>query len=157
MMAELWGDIERDIESSCRHFGMAIEGFAQVRGRSNDRERYFRTAAFMHAMLAGYTSFESAMKRLTGLLDEALPTGHDWHKTLVDRLAEPIAGQRPAVLDDERLLIAIDALRDFRHIAAHAYDRFDEDRAAVAVLKAETFLAGIGPALARFRAAIDPD
>lgn len=157
MMTQLWGDIERDLESSYHHFRMAIEGFAQIKDSANDTERYFRTAAFMHAMLAGYTSFESAMKRLTGMLDEILPTGHDWHKTLIDRLATPIAGQRPAVLDDEKLLIAIDALRGFRHIAAHAYDRFDEDRAAVAVSKIGTFLAGMAPALARFRAVIDPD
>ena len=157
MMAELWGDIERDVESARLHFGMAREGFAQLKTASDDRERYFRRAAFMHAMLAGYTSFESGMRRLTGLLDEALPTGSDWHKTLIDRLATPIQGRRPAILDDERLLIAIDALRGFRHVAAHAYDRFDEERAAVAVHKAEVFVEAIGPALARFRAAIDPD
>ena len=157
MMAELWGDIERDVESSRRHFGRAIEAFAEVGKATSNRERYFTRAAFMHAMLAGYTSFESAMRRLTGLLGEHLPTGPDWHKTLIDRLAEPIEAQRLAVLDDEKLLIAIDALRGFRHVAAQAYDRFDDDRAALAVSKAEVFLAGIGPALACFRAAIDPD
>ena len=94
---------------------------------------------------------------MTGLLEEPLPAGHDWHKALIERLAAPVAGQRPAVLDDERLVIAINALRGFRHVAAHAYDRFDEDRAAVAVLKVEVFSAGICPAIARFRAAIDPD
>ncbi len=155
MMAVLWGDIERDVESSRRHFGLAIEAFAEVKTAASDRERYFTRAAFMHAMLAGYTSFESAMRRLTDLLGEHLPTGPDWHKTLIDRLAEPVDGQRPAVLEGDRLLIAIDAR--FRHVAAHAYDRFDDDRAALTVSKAEIFLAGIGPALARFRAAIDPD
>lgn len=157
MTAELWRDVERDIESSKRHFAMAIDGFAEVKHSSSERERYFARAAFMHAMLAGYTSFENAMKRLTGLLDEQLPTGRDWHRTLIDRLAEPVVGQRPAVLDDQRLLAAIDALRGFSHIAAHAYDRFDEDRAALAVHKAEVFVKAIGEALARFRAAIDPD
>ena len=157
MMAELWGDIERDLASSRMHFEMAVEGFGAVEGSPSDKERYFRRAAFMHAMLAGYTSFENAMRRLVGLLGEEMPAGHEWHKGLVDRLATPLAGRRPAVIDDERLLIAIDALRGFRHVAAHAYDRFDDDRAALAASKAEIFLAGIGPALARFRAAIDPD
>lgn len=157
MMAARWADVERDIAGSRRHFGMAVEAFAELRSASGDRDAYFRRAAFMHAMLAGYTSFENAMRALTGLLDEPLPTGPEWHKVLIDRLANPVSGQRPAVLDDERLLVAIDALRGIRHVAAHAYDRFDEDRAAVAVLKADIFLAGIGPALAHFRAAIDPD
>ena len=157
MMAELWRDIERDLESSCRHFGKAIEGFARALNVSDDEERYFRRAAFMHAMLAGYTSFENAMRRVTGLLDETLPIGSDWHKSLIDRLAEPIEGRRPAILDSDRLLIAVDTLRGFRHVAIHAYDRFDDDRAALAAAKAEVFVAEIGPALARFRAAIDPD
>ena len=111
----------------------------------------------MHAMLAGYTSFEAGMKRLAGLLGEPIPTGADRHATLIARFSEPLTGLRPAVLDDATLLGALDGLRGFRHVAAHAYDRFDEDRAALAVRDAETFLARIGPALARFRAAIDPD
>jgi hypothetical protein len=157
MMAARWADIERNLANSRRHFAMAVEAFVEVRTASSDKERYLRRAAFMHAMMAGYTSFESAMKDLTGLLEEPLPAGHDWHKALIDRLAAPVAGQRPAVLDDERLVIAIDALRGFRHVAAHGYDRFDDDRAAVAAAKAEIFIAGIGPALAGFRVAIDPD
>ena len=87
---------------------------------SDDEDRYFRRVAFMHAMLAGYTSFENAMKKLTGLFDEALPVGYDWHKSLIDRLAEPVEGRRPAVLDSERLLIAVDNLSGFRHVAMHA-------------------------------------
>ena len=43
----------------------------------------------MHAMLAGYTSFENAMKQLTGLLGENLSMGPDRDKTLIDRPAEP--------------------------------------------------------------------
>lgn len=157
MMAARWADIERSLATSRLHFGMAIEAFEEVKSATSDKQRYLRRGSFMHAMLAGYTSFENAMKDLTGLLEEPLPAGHDWHRALIERLAAPLAGQRPAVLDDERLVIAIDALRGFRHVAAHAYDRFDDDRAAVAASKAATFMAEIGPALARFRAAIDPD
>ncbi len=39
----------------------------------------------------------------------------------------------------------------------HTYDYLDHDRAALIVRDAEFFLSEIGPALARFRAAIDPD
>ena len=64
MMAARWADIERGLASSRRHFAMAIEAFVEVRNAPSDRERYFRRGAFMHAMLAGYTSFENAMKDL---------------------------------------------------------------------------------------------
>ena len=157
MMAVLWGDIERDVADSRRHFGKARQMFERLRGQSATEEYYFQTGAFMHAMLAGYTSFEAGMKRLMALLGEPLPTGSDWHSMLLRRLAEPVRGMRPAVIDDPDLLVALNGLRGFRHVAAHAYDIFDEDRAEVTVAQAQIFESSIGPTLARFRAVIDPD
>ncbi len=157
MMAVLWNDIERDVSSSRRHFAKAIEVFGHLRGASGEENYYFQTAAFMHAMLSGYTSFEAAMKRLLALLGEPLPSGSDWHTALVQRIATADVGSRPAILDDAALVRAVSGLRGFRHVAAHAYDEFDEDRAALAARDAETFLAEIDPTLARFRAIIDPD
>ena len=157
MMAILWADIDRDIAASRRHFGKALQMFDRLRGQSGTEEYYFQTGAFMHAMLAGYTAFEAGMKRLMGLLGEPLPQGSDWHSTLLLRLAEPVAGMRPAVLDDHRLLVALNGLRGFRHIAAHVYDLFDEDRAALTAVHAALFNASIDAVLARFRATIDAD
>ena len=94
------------------------------------------------------------MKRLLALLGEPLPSGSDWHTALVQRIATADVGSRPAILDDAVLVRAVSGLR---HVAAHAYDEFDEDRAALAARDAETFLAEIDPTLARFRAIIDPD
>ena len=156
-MAVLWGDIERDVADARRHFGRARQMFERLRGQGATDEYYFQTGAFMHAMLAGYTSFEAGMKRLMALLGEPLPTGADWHGTLLRRLAEPVREMRPAVIDDARLLVALNGLRGFRHVAAHAYDLFDEDRAEVTVAQALLSESSIESALARFRAAIDPD
>ncbi len=75
---------------------------------------------------------------------------------LLRRFRTATPGSRPALLD-ERLYRAADELRKFRHVAIHVYDDLDLDRAALLVRDAEVFLSEIGPALARFRAAIDPD
>ena len=157
MMAVLWEDIERDVADSLRHFGKARQMFERLRGQSATEEYYFQTGAFMHAMLAGYTSFEAGMTRLMALLGEPLPTGADRHSTLPRRLAEPVREMRPAIIDDRDVLVALNGLRGFRHVAAHAYDLFDEHRAEVTVVQARRFATSIGPALARFRAVIDPD
>ncbi len=154
MMAVLWKDIERDLALSRHHFSKAVELFRLVQATSVD---YAHTMAFMHAMLAGYTSFEAGMKRLLSMLQEPLPTGSDWHIALVHRLAEPEPNSRPAILDTEPLVAAVNRLRGFRHVAMHLYDDFDEERAALAVRAAEVFLVEFDPALARFRAVIDPD
>ena len=157
MMAALWSDVDDDIASSRHHFTMAIDIFDRLARIAPGRDRYMVTAAFMHAMLAGYTSFESGMKRLLLMMEEPLPTGGRSHADLVRRISESQEGLRPAILPELALQRAVQGLMGFRHVAAHAYDLFDEDRAALAARDAETFLAGIGPALARFRAIIDPD
>ena len=156
-MAMLWSDIERDLASSQRHFTLAVEMFDEVHDAVPSREQYVRTMGFLHAMQSGYTSFEAGMKRLLGLLDEPLPMGPEWHKALLRRLEEPALGSRPALVEDPALRRALHGLLAFRHVAAHVYDEFDGDRAALAAQNARVFLAGIGPALASFRAIVDPD
>ena len=156
-MTMLWDDVDRDLVSARRHFGMGVALFADLRASTPGRDRYAAMMAFLHAMQSGYTSFEAGTKRLLTMLDEPLPTGAEWHEDLVRRIAVPVLGSRPALLDDRALHLAVSGLLGFRHVAAHVDDELDDDRAAVAVRHAETFLAGIGPSLARFRATIDPD
>lgn len=156
-MAMLWNDVERDLASSRRHFTLAVEVFDELHDMLQSREQYVRTMGFLHAMQSGYTSFEAGIKRLLALLDEPLPTGSDLHKALLRRLEEPAPGSRPALIEEPALKRALRGLLAFRHVAAHVYDEFDRDRAALAVKDARVFLAGIDPALARFRAIVDPD
>ena len=66
-------------------------------------------------------------------------------------------GSRPALVDEPALQRAHRGLLAFRHVATHVYDDFDRQRATLAVQDARVFLAGIGPAFARFRAIVDPD
>lgn len=149
MMALLWDDIQSDLESAKAHFAQAVALYGTGVGD------YVPSMAFQHAMQAGYTSFETAMKRLLHLLDEPVPAGPDWHAVLTKRLGRAVAGRRPAVIDDG-LLGRVEELRRFRHVAMHAYDDFEPRRAALPVEAAEAFLAGIDRAMATFRAAVDP-
>ncbi len=156
MMAELWDEIDRDMASAERHLS---------NGASLFRRKGFGTAlpvdeademAFMHMMQSGYTSFEAGLKRILLLIGEEQPKGSQSHADLLRRFQTVKVGDRPALLD-ERLFRAATELRKFRHVAMHTYDYLDHDRAALIVRDAEFFLSEIGPALARFRAAIDPD
>ena len=156
MMAELWDDIDQDVASARRHLTNAVslfraKGFATANPPGEADEM-----AFMHMMQSGYTSFEAGLKRILLLLGEQLPLGSQSHADLLRRFRSSTAGSRPALLDD-RLFRAANELRKFRHIAMHVYDYLDHERAALVVRDAETFLDAIGPALARFRAAIDPE
>ena len=119
------------------------------------RRRYEAGMAFQHAMQAGYTSFEAAMKQLLALLEEPEPVGPDTHAALLRRLGQPIKGVRPALFD-AALLTHLSELRRFRHVAMHGYDEFEPARATGAVDAARACLRGLAPALAAFRAALDP-
>lgn len=156
MMAERWRDIGDDLASCKRHFAEAVAVFRKNEGRMSLADSYLEVMAFQHAMQSGYTSFESALRRLLALLDEALPQGPDWHGVLLRRVSEPLEGRRPAVLSEATADAAEELLR-FRHVAMHSYDRFSERKAEIAVDSAEMFLSLVDTDLAAFRAAIDPD
>ena len=156
MMAELWDDIDQDMASARRHFTNAVSLFRSKGFASGSPPDEVDEMAFLHMMQSGYTSFEAGLKRILLLIGEELPLGSQSHADLLRRFRSAMAGSRPALLD-ERLFRAATELRKFRHVAMHVYDYLDHERAALVVRDAETFLAGIEPALARFRAAIDPD
>lgn len=156
MMAERWRDISDDLASSMRHLTEATALFRRNAGRMSLAESYLEVMAFQHAMQAGYTSFESALRRLLAFLDEGLPQGSDWHAVLLRRVSEPLEGLRPAILS-KTVADAADELLRFRHVAIHSYDRFSERKAEIAVEAAEAFLSLVDAEIAAFRAAIDPD
>ena len=156
MMAELWGDIDQDVAAARRHLANGVSLFRAKKFGGDVPTDEVAEMAFMHMMQSGYTSFEAGLKRILLLLSEEQPQGPQSHADLLRRFRFPGAGNRPALLD-ERLFRAATELRKFRHVAIHSYDYLDHDRAALLVRDADTFLAEIGPALARFRATIDPD
>ncbi|SFC50229.1 hypothetical protein SAMN05428997_107170 [Bosea sp. CRIB-10] len=156
MMAERWGDIRADIAAAKRHFAAAERIGRQEAIDTATDAGYDAAMALQHAMLAGYTSFELALRRILALLDEDAPVGPDWHAALIRRVSTPIANARPAIISPKLAGDAAELMR-FRHVAMHSYDNFDFERARTAVAAAGRFLARIDDDLATFRAAIDPD
>jgi len=74
-------------------------------------------AAFLHNF---YNAIENCLVRVAHGIDEAVPTGHGWHRLLVDQMSAPIEGIRPAVLDGQ-LAAETDEYRRFRHAFRHMY------------------------------------
>ncbi|RMF27044.1 MAG: nucleotidyltransferase domain-containing protein [Chloroflexi bacterium] len=67
-----------------------------------------------------YTGVESIFERIAVYLDERLPRGAHWHADLLDQMAEPERGKRPAVID-EALRVRLGNYLSFRHFFRHAY------------------------------------
>jgi HepT-like protein len=153
-----WADVESDVVAVALHFGNAVD--LHARGGfniENQLEKYARGYALMHAMQSGHTSAESAMRRILDILREDRPTGEDWHKALIARLAKPLTGEhaRPALLPHEVASDLYETL-GFRHRAMHSYGDFDASKAAPAIEAAARLKDSFAAAVAEFRAAVDP-
>lgn len=153
-----WADVNASAESATKHFRSSLELFALGGFDAPGLDGYRASMAIMHSMHAAHTSAEAALKRVLDILGEERPSGEDWHETLINRLASSLTGahMRPAVLPRE-LAAALHMTRQFRHVAAHAYDRFDASRAAPAIRAAAYVAEHLLPAIDRFKAVVDPE
>src|SRR6056297_3065876 len=67
-----------------------------------------------------YTGLEKIFRLIALELDGDLPSGEDWHKRLLDRMAAKIEDLRPPVIDGELKEQLAEYLR-FRHLFRHMY------------------------------------
>ena len=119
-----WTDVDRDIDLALKHFGMADRIFQADGFDAPDLDGYKSSTSFMHAMGAGYTSVENALKRILDILGETPPSGDAWHRDLIERVSRPMGGSnaRPAFFDDEMRRDLLECLR-MRHRVRHSdYD-----------------------------------
>jgi hypothetical protein len=117
-------------------------------------DKYGFEMGFMHAMQSGQTSMEAALLRILALCGEEAPSGLRWHTDLINRAASAL-GERQAILGPDAARAAHET-RQFRRIAAHAYDSFERTRAVTAVESAALLIELLPAEIARFRQAIDP-
>ena len=148
-----WIEIDAAVASAARHFSGAAQIFDAARPGRGLRA-YVTEMAFMHAMQAAHTSLESALVAILGLFGEEPPSGAQWHADLIRRVAQGVDA-RPPVLPDA-LAAAANETRQFRHVAARAYDDFDWERAGRAVTAARRLAAELPEAIRHFRNAADP-
>ena len=92
----------------------ALEALAEEPGQVE----LMALAGYVHGF---YTGVESIFERLAVGLGEGLPRGEYWHVDLLNQMADPQAGRRPAVIDGPLRARLREYLR-FRHFFRHAYD-----------------------------------
>jgi hypothetical protein len=73
-------------------------------------------AAVLHSF---YTGVENAFKRVCVESGSALPSGHNWHRQLLDSMTKP-EPCRPAVISDS-LRVLLRGYLDFRHVFRSGY------------------------------------
>jgi ribonuclease HepT-like protein len=85
-----------------------------------------------------YSGIERVLERIALALDGELPTGHDWHARLLERMATDVESVRPRVLSEE----VAESLRPYlrlRHLFRNIYGaelRWDRCRSLVSGMEA---------------------
>lgn len=154
MTDDRWLEVEDDVADAVAHFSSACQIYRTFNFAAPGIEGYAASMAFMHAMQAGHTSFESALVRILTMLGEDRPSGDQWHADLIRRVARPLAS-RPAILTAE-VAKAADETRRFRNVAVRNYAGFDVERAGPAVTAAEKLTVHLPNAIRMFRDTMDP-
>src|SRR3990172_4067153 len=79
-----------------------------------------------------YTGLERILELVATEVDQALPTGPNWHQELLRLAATPIPSLRPAVISDATRY-QLDRYRGFRHVVRNIY-AFELDKEQIAPL-----------------------
>ncbi|MBF0372350.1 MAG: hypothetical protein HQL39_02915 [Alphaproteobacteria bacterium] len=67
-----------------------------------------------------YTGIEKILRMIAREIDDYVPDDESWHRSLLQQMALPLEGVRPAVLSPDTFRL-LDALRGFRHRVRDIY------------------------------------
>jgi hypothetical protein len=115
-------DLERVVER--------IERAAEVR-RQPTGERDFTLDSAALNLHDFYNGLERILTQIAAEMDQSTPTGHDWHRALLEQMTLELPRTRPQVLSTE-VATRVDEFLRFRHVVRHTYvfarepDRVDD-------------------------------
>lgn len=142
----LKSEVRSDIETA-RHLAKEAADMFHLKSEPRPNETIYATALLLHHF---YSAFESAFERIAKALDGDLPSGVDWHRQLLQRMALDIDDVRPAVLSPSAV-VALDEYRRFRDVVRHAYQSpLQEDRLQRLVEQLPTVLQATDAAVGSF-------
>ena len=97
-----------------------------------------------------YAGIERLFEIITDVVDQAKPTGANWHQELLRQMTVDVPGIRPAVLSEANRN-ALDEFRGFRHVVRNVYSyNLDPVRIGLLVKNLTTLSAGVHAELLAF-------
>lgn len=113
--AALRADIDREVRNLERLLCELNEILSTTPEGSAVRVR--ATGSVLHDF---YTGVERVFRQIGVKIDQDLPMGEDWHIRLLQRMAVPMEGIRPRVID-EKLEAELEEYLRFRHLFRNIY------------------------------------
>jgi hypothetical protein len=117
-------DIEADLAEVAREATLLEAAAARaaplLAADADPIARYIHVSAVASGTERIYSGIEKALTRVARDIDGHVPSGADWHATLLRRLTLEVPDRRPAMLSAETYRL-LDGLRAFRHRVRHSY------------------------------------
>jgi len=94
-----------------------VERFLTLALQSDEDAYWDAIALNLHGF---YSGVERILTEIAREIDEATPSGRDWHRALLRQMAWEVPSRRPAILQQETRE-CLDEYRRFRHIVRNVY------------------------------------
>ncbi len=112
----LSGRIQTEMSDLARVVARCARIFAKAQ-ESGDTDWLDGVALNLHAFYAGV---ESIFEEIARDLDDALPGGSEWHRSLLMQMAAELPGIRPLIIG-RTTRDCLDTYRGFRHVVRNVY------------------------------------
>lgn len=122
----LAGRIRRDLED----VRMSADRAQTIWQRYEETEDPYYVDAAALNLHDVYVGLERLFEEIAREVDQSVPEGPHWHRTLLDQMASSISDTRPAVISGD-VRQKLGAYRGFRHVVRNVYSvEFDPDQVA---------------------------
>ena len=120
------GRIRQELEVLDRVVARTERAIAAAQQRPEDQDLYIDAAAVnLHDFYAG---LERTFRLIAAVVDQSVPSGHDWNRELLRQMTVTLPRVRPPVFSAEAAKTMDEYLR-FRHIVRNIYAfEFDMER-----------------------------
>jgi hypothetical protein len=112
----LRGRMRQELTDLERVVSRAVE-LAQKAQQTGDDGYWDGVALNLHSF---YTGAERIFEEIAKEIDRAMPSGSDWHRTLLVQMSAEIPSVRPPVISQETRH-CLDEYRSFRHVVRNLY------------------------------------
>lgn len=112
--------LEADIKAEVKNLNRLPDELQEGINYFEERHSYIELRAIGSILHDFYCGIENIFEKIAKVLDGELPTGHDWHYQLLNRMGIEIEDIRPKVISDELQSELKEYLR-FRHIFRNVY------------------------------------
>ncbi len=156
-MHAIFADLRRElaeVRAEQELLSRAAERFAADLRGGDDVLRWLTAAGIASGLEKVFSGCERVLRIVASEIDGHSPQSDDWHAALLRRMAAPLPGARPAVLEPDNFA-ALDELRAFRHRERNSYTvHLRGDRLLELVVRSAGAVDGLSRDIDRLEAAL---